>query len=544
MRPACGTARKQASAADWRASPLVTIAKLQGRLTVMAASEAARAAGILPGQTLADARALEPGLHALEADPAAERGALAELADWCGRYTPWVAEEEPAPGGAGGLLLDITGCAHLFGGEARLLSDLVGRLARHGFAARAAAADTAGAAWAFARFAAARAPEELLLAPGRQRAALAPLPLAALRLPPETVEGLAQLGLRRVGDLYPLPRAPLVRRFGMLLCRRLDQALGSLDEPIAPRRPLPPWRLQLAFAEPIGRMEDIQAGLERLLAALCRRLAAEARGARRLELTLFRSDGTLARAAIGTSRPAREPAHLLRLFREPLEVLDPGLGVDLMTLAAPLVEPLEPSQAGLPGAANDEGSEDGMALFGELVDRLGNRLGFDNLRRLAPAESHLPERAQRPATVLAPAATKTTAPSARSEKNPRPLRLFARPQPVDAIAPVPDDPPHLFRWGRQLHRICRADGPERIAPEWWRDDAPGERASGDPRPDDMASGDGASGDMASRIGAAAEAGLRDYYRVEDEAGRRFWLYREGLYRPGRPARWFLHGLFA
>jgi protein ImuB len=507
----------------------------------MAANQAARREGIFPGQALADARALEPGLAVRDADPAAERGALTELADWCSRYTPIVALSEPEPGGAGGLLLDIAGCAHLFGGEAALLADLGGRLARQGYAARAAAADTAGAAWAFARFAPAPAsktdaPADLILPSGRQRASLAGLPLAALRLPHELVDSLAQLGLRRIGDLYPLPRAPLVRRFGIVLCRRLDQALGSLDEAIAPQRPLAPWRMQLAFAEPVGRAEDIQGGLDRLLAALCRRLAAEERGARRLEFALFRSDGTLARAAIGTSRPVREPAYLARLFREPLEGLDPGHGVDLMTLSALSVEPLGPSQPSLPMLTRSElENEDEMSRLGALVDRLGNRLGFENIRRLAPVESHLPERAQRMVPPLALPRGDARPSAARiGARPPRPLRLFARPQPVDAIAPVPDDPPHLFRWGRRLHRICRAEGPERIAPEWWRKAA---GRKGEP------SGSGTSGQETSEADAL-EASLRDYYRVEDETGRRFWLYREGLYRPGQPTRWFLHGLFA
>ncbi len=418
--------------------------------------------------------------------------------------------------GGGGVLLDITGCAHLFGGEAELLADLVGRLERQGVAARAAIADTAGAAWAIARFG---GEASRVVPPDGQRQALAPLPAAALRLASETVAGLERLGLRRIGDLYALPRAPLARRFGLPLCRRLDQALGSLDEPLSPRLPSPPWRLQLAFAEPVAAPGDIAAGLERLLAALCRRLEEETKGARRLVFALYRVDGTVGRAEIGTSAPVRDPQHLARLFAEKLERLDPGLGLDLMTLTAPVVEDCAPLQASLLDAVHDDGASQiaARAELGALVDRLANRLGFAQVRRLVPVASHLPERAQRALPAHAPdgalAAAKASA-AAWRRAQPRPLRLFVRPQPIDAVAPVPDDPPLLFRWRQELHRIRRADGPERIAAEWWRDGAP------------------------------AGAELRDYYRVEDESGRRFWLFREGLYDPAQTPRWFLHGLFA
>ncbi len=480
----------------------------------MAANASAEAAGIVPGQALADARALEPGLRTADADPSAEAAGLAALADWCTRYTPWAAAGEHDGGGAGGIFLDITGCAHLFGGEAAILADLAGRLAALGIAARAAAASSAGAAWAAARFAPAA---RLLIPAGGERLALADLPVAALRLPAETAGGLMRLGLCRIGDLYALPRGPLARRFGTLVGRRLDQALGRLDEPISPRRPVEPWRLQLAFAEPILRREDIAAGTEQLTAVLCRRLAEEMKGARRLALALYRTDGSCQYLEIGTSRPVRETRHLMRLFAEKLDALDGtldpgldpglGLGLDLMALSAPVVEPLAASQIEILPAADAAATPDLAAL----VDRLENRLGTGEVRRLAPAASHLPERAQRPAPALAAAGE---AGSGWRKCRPRPLRLFTRPQPVDAVAPVPDDPPLLFRWRQELHRIRRADGPERIAGEWWRDDRP------------------------------SEAEVRDYYRVEDERGRRFWLYREGLYSPARAPRWFLHGLFA
>ncbi|HYB09441.1 MAG TPA: DNA polymerase Y family protein, partial [Alphaproteobacteria bacterium] len=348
MRPSPSPCDK---GSDWPSSPLATIEKVHGRLVIVAADRAAQSAGIFPGQPLADARALEPALRVHDADLGADRQALAHLAEWCTRYTPWTAPEALEPGGAGGVFLDVSGCAHLFGGEAALLADIVARIERNGFSARAAIADTAGAAWAVARFASSTFIGDLVVPPGGQRQALAALPVAALRLSPETAAGLERLGLRRIEALYPLPRAPLARRFGLDLCRRLDRALGRLDEPISPRLYHEPWRLRLAFAEPVARREDVAAGLEQLLHTLCRRLAAERQGARRLVFTLYRTDGTTQRAEIGTSFPLREVRHLSRLFTEKLDRLDYdfsfGLGVDLMVLTAPVVEPLEAAQASL-----------------------------------------------------------------------------------------------------------------------------------------------------------------------------------------------------
>ncbi|MEX0814332.1 MAG: DNA polymerase Y family protein, partial [Dongiaceae bacterium] len=305
------------------ARPLVTVVAVGGLALVAAVDAAAAATGLAPGLPLADARALVPGLRVRPADPAGDAAALARLADWCGRYTPWTAVETGDAGNGAGIWLDATGCAHLFGGEAALLADLVARLGRLGHGARAAFADTPGAAWAVARFMT-ESGDGLVVAPGGARAALAPLPVAALRLPPAAAEGLARLGLGRVGDLYPLPRAALVRRFGTAPALRLDQALGRADEPISPRAPVAPHRAALAFAEPVIHGDGLAAGLGRLLAALCRRLDAEQLGARRLELTLYRVDGSLARAAVGTGRPNRDSHALARLFADRLDRLDPG----------------------------------------------------------------------------------------------------------------------------------------------------------------------------------------------------------------------------
>jgi len=490
------------------------VAAGRGGLCIVAADQGARAGGIRPGLPLADAHAVLPELRALPADAVAEARTLDGLAAWCGRYTPWTAVEsraDPLPG-AGGLWLDVTGCAHLCGGEAALLRDVVRRLEGLGFAARAAVADTPGAAWAVARFGAVAEDGTAVVPTGGLRAALAPLPVVALRLDGATAEGLRRLGLRRVGDLIDLPRAPLAARFGEAVLRRLDEALGRRGESLSPRRPVAPLRSRMAFAEPIAAPTDIAAAVRHLLADLCRHLAEARRGARRLELVLYRADGTCVGAAIGTSRPARDAGHLERLFREKLEGLDPGFGVEVMTLIAAVVEELGPSQDDLTA---DVAPDEELA---RLVDRLGNRLGAANVARLLARASHLPEKACREIPALAASVPSSAGDGAGRPLSPRPLHLLAWPEPVEVMAPVPDHPPLMFRWHGRPHRVVRADGPERIAPEWWLADAPL-----DPE--------------------AAERATRDYYRVEDERGRRFWLYREGLYRAGGTPRWYLHGVF-
>ncbi|MFQ5954063.1 MAG: DNA polymerase Y family protein [Kiloniellales bacterium] len=483
---------------------------VQGRLTVAAVTAAAERAGIAPGMALADARALLPALNVVPADPAGDAKALAGLADWCGRYTPWTAVDGVGQGGgAGGLVLEVAGSAHLFGGEAGLLADLVACLHGLGFAATAAVADTAGAAWAAARFLA--GPRgSIIVEPGQARALIGPLPVLALRLDPVLAAGLIRLGLARVEDLYGLPRAALAARFGPEPGRRLDQMLGGLDEPISPRLPAPELIERLAFPEPIAHADDIARGARRLLERLCAGLEARGRGARRLELTLYRVDGTLERACVGTARAAREAGHLGRLFAEHLGRLDPGFGVEAMTLAAPRTEPLGATQLALPGVETRHEPAAAPEALAALIDRLGNRLGPGSLRRLAPYDSHIPERAVHAVPALAP-----RAPGRWEDLPARPLRLLPRPEAIEAVAPVPDHPPVMFRWRRVPHRVRAARGPERIAPEWWRE--PGRAA----------------------------ARTRDYFQVEDTDGGRFWLYREGLYgASSTQPRWYLHGVFA
>src|SRR5437764_1942614 len=433
---------------------------------------------------ISDARALIPYLVTSAVEPQADRRLIETLASWCDRYTPWVAidplgaaiaeegAEACSAGGFGGdaaLLLDVTGCGHLFGkdeaGERALLADLVERLAKHDFTCRAAMADTAGAAWALARFAERQA--DLFCPVKGQRDALAALPIDGLRLDTPILETFLKLGLRRIGDLYPLPRAPLARRFGDQPLTRIDQALGALGEPIEPRRPPPAFRTRLAFAEPIGRSEDIAAATSRLLAALCTQLEQASVGARKLEIALYRVDGSVDRTAIGTSRPNRDNPKLMKLFEEKLGELDPGFGVELMILAAPEVESWTGAQDALPetGATTHPLGEDGTI---DLADRLALRLGAENVVRLAPRDSHLPERVQTAAPLSAPPVPEGAWQRLASMKGARPTRLLRRPEPVDVLALLPDDPPRQFQWRRHAHKVMKVEGPERLADEWWR----------------------------------------------------------------------------
>jgi protein ImuB len=519
--------------------PLALVDRERGRLLLAAVDAAAERGGLSPGLPLAGARALIPELATAPYDPAGDAQALARLVEWCGRYTPWAALDGSGCdlGGAAGILLDVTGCAHLFAdtdsggigssgenaggadssGETALLADLSTRLERLGFAARAALAETPGAAWALARFAAPAPggdPRWTVVPPGALRAALAPLAPAALRLPPATVELMERLGLRRIGELFELPPAALAPRFGPCVARRLAQALGTEAEPISPRQPVPAQRARRVFTEPIVAPGDIARALEQLLGGLCRGLEEAQLGARRLELTTYRVDGSTRRLGLGTSRPTRDPAHLARLFAEHLERVDPGFGIEVMTLAATATQDLSALQLVLSSAEAGFGGDaggDGTPELSDLIDRLGSRLGLGNVRRLVPYESHVPERAVARVPALQETASAWRgpgrAPALGSTGPPRPLRLLPRAEPIEAIALLPDHPPVRFRWRRLSHKVARAEGPERIEPEWWQ-----------------------------AVPALAEAPARDYFRVEVEDGRRYWLYRAD-------GRWFLHGVF-
>jgi protein ImuB len=482
--------------------PFVLATTASGRRIVTAVSPAAALEGIAPGMGLADARALDPALLVEEADCIADAAALAKLAQWCDRFSPWVTTS-----GVDGILLDVTGCAHLFGDEDGLARQAIARLARQGIEARAAIADTLGAAWALSHFNGARFSNgaALTVPCGGTRQALADLPVAALRLEPEIVALLERLGLARIGELYPLPRAALAARCGDSVALRLDQALGLAAEPLSPQPPRPLLWSRRSCPEPIVTAEAIAASLRDLLQHLTQRLGEEGLGARRLSLAAYRIDGRIERIAIGTAFPSRDTRHLWRLFEEKLEQIDPGLGIEDLVLTADSVEKLAAAQLGLDGDAACNDSADLAAL----VDRLANRLGMRALARPVLRESHIPERAVR---FIAPLEGGRMA-ACWNPAQQRPIRLLSRPEPIEAMAPIPDDPPRLFRWRQRAHRVRAADGPERIAAEWWRQTS----------------------------GSAPES--RDYYRVEDEEGQRFWLYRTGLYRPDVPPRWFLHGFF-
>jgi protein ImuB len=489
-----------------RSVPLVITGRRGNAEVLTAVDDAAERMGLAPGLALAQARAMHPGIDAVPEDAGADAALLESIADWCLRYTPLVACDAPD-----GLLLDISGCAHLYGGERELVADLGGRLENAGFAYSLAIAGTIGAAWAAAHYG-----KPASHACGEERTLLAPLPLAALRLPPATVAGLTRVGLKRIGNIADLPRAPLTARFGAEVLRQLDRALGHEHEPLTPRLPVAPYVAEQRFAEPIAREEDVLAMTTRLARRLQFALERRGDGARRIELILFRTDGVVRRIAAGTSRPLRDPDDIRALFVERLaalaDALDPGFGFDMARLSVIVAEPCPPEQIGIGGGKD-------AAELCRLVDRLSARLGAHRVRRLAAQDSHIPELAETalPAQVANGDAGWKAFRQYREEARlpPRPLRLLARPEPIEAVAEVPDGPPLRFRWRRALHEVIAAEGPERIEGVWW-----------------------------SEHGGPA----RDYFRVEDKSGLRFWLFRAGLYRDitqGAAApSWFLHGTFA
>lgn len=492
--------RRRQSGARPLDAPLVVAGDRKGALTIVALDDAAAALGLMEGMALAEARARFPLLEVAHEDMAADAKLLETVAEYCRRWTPLVACDAPD-----GIFLDITGCAHLFGGEAGLGKELRARLTRQGFHIRVAIASTPGAAWALARFGA-----EAMLPEGAERRTLARLPLAALRIEDETAAALARVGLKKIGDLYDLPRAPLAARFGKTLLERLDGALGLLEEPLSPRLEVAPYMAERPFAEPIGREEDVLAAVACLAEKLSAMLERRGEGARRLELSLFRADGAVFTVAAATSRATHDAEALADLFATRLDVLrdelDPGFGYDLVRLSVLAADRIGAAQSDLAGPDNAE-------ELARLIDHLGARFGPSRIVRQEAFESHLPERAvlHVPVGSAGAVAWKIAEPEVPPE---RPLRLLLRPEPVEeVVAVVPDGPPARFRWRHVLHEIVRAEGPERIADEWWR--------TAESRP------------------------TRDYYRVEDREGRRFWLFREGLWgREYIEPRWFMHGTFA
>ncbi len=486
--------------------PLVTVSKVKGAQRILSVDREAERHAIRPGMMLADARALCPALLVAEADPGAEAALLLDIVDWCRRFTPLA-----APDGEDGVLLDIGGVAHLCGGETSLLTTVEAGLLRQGLTARGAIATTPEAAWALARFSTCGiAPDKPDDAFARR---LADLPLAALRLDIDMVRSMAQAGLRRVGDLLLRPRAPITARFGPKPFARLDGMLGRAKSAISPRFETPTYLAERRFASGITQKGDVVAALLPLAKHLCALLSRQGEGARRIEATLFRVDGAVRKLVVGTSRPTRTPETIMALFRERIERLDEegldtGYGFDLIRLGVLTAEAHNPLQDELVDHP-DEPSGD----LAELADRLGARLGLKRVLRFADRGTHIPEFAvlASPAALFHPEKPHPIGQGNEAAGLCRPIRLFDKPEPITTIATVPDGPPMRFRWRRVTHEIAAIEGPERISPEWWRDDT---------------------------------AMTRDYFRAEDREGRRFWLFREGLLgQETVDARWFLHGLF-
>jgi protein ImuB len=545
------TSAAPADAVDPR-RPFTLVAPGAGGPRLVALNRAAVASGLVAGELLSNARSKVLDLQSRDVDPAADDAALHKLALWCLRYTPLVAPWNAA-NGADGLFLDITGCAHLFGGEAALLADLGQRLRRFGLRPRLAIADTAGAAWALARYGDA---ETTIVASGEAEKALQDLPFAALRLDEKTRILLRRLGFRRIGQLIHQPRAPLAARFGAAFLHRLDQALGRAPEPLSPLAPPPVYRVLARFMEAISTADHVVEAASRLLRDLAKHLAEDGVGVRRLRLLLFRLDGEVLSLELGLAAPSQDALHMARLIALRLERLPRGLEADFGFEAAAIhvlaAERMPERQVplGLAGETSEP------AELAQLVDRLAQRLGAGAVQRLVPRQSHIPERAVclQPASLpsgtnASPSPTKWERvgvravprdeqdqaspfphPSLFPHPNPlpqagegnapsaaRPLLLLPQPEPAEVMAEVPEGPPRQFRWRGVLHPVVAAEGPERIAPEWWRQ-------------------------RENKQDGEAE---RDYYVVEDAEGRRFWLYRAGLYgRDGAPPCWFMQGLFA
>ncbi|HRN88541.1 MAG TPA: DNA polymerase Y family protein, partial [Hyphomicrobium sp.] len=497
--------RKRSSRAPVNpARPFVIAEASETAPCIVAVNPAAADAGLAPGMRLADARARLGSLQVRQDDPMADTAALERLAHWATRYTPSVALFK-AESGTDGLFLDITGAAHLLGGEENLLADLAERLDAANLPARIAVAETPGAAWALAHFA---RTNRAILPAGTEANALAPLPIEALRLDPATAVTLRRLGLKRVGMLLGQHRAPFAARFEKELLLRLDRALGRAPEPLAFLTPPPAYTQIRTLLEPIDSEEAIVAVATRLMDDLVPRLETDGKGARALRLTLYRVDGAAHEIPFGLALPTRSPEHVARLLRLRLErharSLEAGFGFETLRLSVTVVEAMAPRQRTL--ARSDETERTRRCT--RLHDALRQRLGPQSVRHLAPVESHLPERSQ--ISCMTPDDASSW--PAFETAQPRPPLLLAHPEPANVVALVPDGPPLRIRWRGTLSTIARTQGPERIAAEWWRD--------------------------------GADAPTRDYYLVEDGTGRRLWLYREGI--PGREttdARWFVHGLF-
>ena len=504
-------ASKQNPSDDPSNVPCIVVAKQNNALQIFALDDAAARLGLDIGLPLANARAICPQLRVFDADEAADAKALNAIAEWCDRFTPLVALDSPH-----GLFLDITGCVHLFGGEAAMMRLVCDVLTAQGFAVSAAIAGTSVCARTITRHVHGR-----IVRDGEEADAVKPLPVFALGADDAITIGLRRAGLKTIGDVASRARHEITARFGAEFTTRLEQALGQSDAPISPRKPLPDYIVEKRFAEPVATDAVISATLSRLAQMLVGTMAQQGKGARRLEANFFRTDGAVRTIVVDTGQPVTRSEVIDRLFRERLDALsdplDPGFGFDLIRLSASRTEIVVQQQRDLDANVHDN---DELAA---LIDRIAARIGGRRVVVHLPQDTHMPERAvmAAPAQHHLAAAARAVWP-ARAEGEPplRPLRLFERPEEIKVIAQVPDGPPARFVWRRATHAVVRAEGPERVAMEWWR--------------------------------SQNEMLTRDYFRVEDEAGLRFWLYRDGLYdreieqEEGKAVQpnWFMHGLFA
>ncbi len=470
--------------------PFVLRTSSHGRMVITGSNEVAEKLGIITGMALADARAVVPDLQILDDKPGLPERLLKRLAEWCIRFTPFVTVDLPD-----GLFLDATGCTHLWGGDDAYLSDIIKRLHQRGYDVCGSIADTPGAAWAVARFG--KGP--FVVPAGLHIEALLPLPPEALRLESETVERMHKLGLHQVRQFIRLKRQSLRRRFGAHFIMRLDMAVGQEMEVLETVNPITPYSERLPCMDPIVTAAGIEIALQQLLEALCFRLQQEQKGLRTAEFKCYRVDGKIESIGIETNRPSHDVRHLFKLFEIQIPTIEPALGIELFVLEAPKVEDHFARQEKM---WSESGSLDDMRLS-ELIDHLAARAGADMIHRYVPDEHYWPERSYRVAKSLQEKSTTEW----RTDKL-RPVLVLRRPEVIEVMAPIPDYPPMLFRHNGKVHTIVKADGPERIEQEWW----------------------------------LQQGQHRDYYRVEDENGNRYWLFRLGHYE--ERFTWYLHGFFA
>ncbi|MCW3119683.1 MAG: polymerase family protein [Chitinophagaceae bacterium] len=471
--------------------PFVLSSPDHGRMMVTAANTIAQSHHINVGMVVADARAIIPSLEILDDRPELSDKLLKGLAEWCIRYTPFVAIDP-----ADGLILDATGCAHLWGSEKLYLEDIVSRLKSLGYNVRAAMADTMGTAWAIAHY----GKQNFIVECNQQSTALLSLPPECLRLEYESVGRLHTLGLSKVGNIIGMQRSALRRRFGGHILQRLDQALGNKDEIIQPVQPIEPYQERLPSLEPIVTATGIGIALEKLLEIVCTRLQQEQKGLRVAIFKCYRVDGRMEKIEIGTNRPSYNRHHLFKLFELKIETIEPDLGIDLFILEAQKVEPVSPIQEKL--WQTTDGLEN--LHLSELLDRFSGKYGAKSIHRFLPAEHYWPERSFKQALSIDEKLS-----SEWKDDRPRPVQLLPIPERIEVMAPVPDYPPMNFRYKGKLHKVTKADGPERIEQEWW----------------------------------LQKGQHRDYYYVEDEEGKRYWLFRSGHYSD-KFYQWFIHGFFA